>query len=811
MKQLEKFFAIALLITTMGFLLWLYRAEPTVKVDPNDNAFQYGLVARTNQIWDYANRTCPKNISFIPCQLSLLTDHWVPNWAQGYNLPYYYSHVPQIVIVASWKLINWGMNILGHSSIELFSYYHASIYLLLCAFPLSMFLAFRILGFPWLTAGIAAALSPLISTDGLYGIDQTSFLWRGWGLSSQLFALLWFPLAIAYAIRYKNADTAKRKKVTLIAAIVFLTATTAGHLGIGMMAFLALLPIVCSDWIITLVEDWGIFRGWKQKLREQFQTSVKQIFLLAIPPIIILSYWIVPAFLNNNYHNISLWDPIWKFQSFGVNQVITMLINGQLFDFGRIPIFTALVFIGLFTSLIVIPDKRSSQLFEKRSAIRDPSHNLQILKQVQDDKKIFAWIFLFFLTLFFGSSTWGSLINLIPGMKEFHQHRFIVGLHMAGLFLAPIGTTWIMEQISHLAGTITKKFIRQTYIIHALVYSCIGLFVCISLIPHIIDYASYNTTLIRQANESYAQQASDITLLTSTLSELIAAKPGRVYALRGNEGKNFRIADAAYYLTLSARGIPTTLWLPETWSMNSDTEQFFSEDNPSHYDLYTIRYVVAPPDKKPQPFWRVIQETPNWKLYEVASEQYVTTGTAPSSVYAKKTDLINLIHLWIQSDYPKQHIFPQFTSHPSKLIRSVPHFSMIDPATYQTPDGQLHNLFADVPVYQNPTNAKLPMIVRSQSSDADMVFEATVEITAPCPTCVVILKQTYHPNWHVEVNGKTVPAIDVFPSFVAVPLEQPGVYTIKFSYTSPWMKTALLFGGIVFFLIILFLGIPKKR
>jgi len=136
---------------------------------------------------------------------------------------------------------------------------------------------------------------------------------------------------------------------------------------------------------------------------------------------------------------------------------------------------------------------------------------------------------------------------------------------------------------------------------------------------------------------------------------------------------------------------------------------------------------------------------------------------------------------------------------------------MIDPATYQTPDGQLHNLFADVPVYQNPTNAKLPMIVRSQSSDADMVFEATVEITAPCPTCVVILKQTYHPNWHVEVNGKTVPAIDVFPSFVAVPLEQPGVYTIKFSYTSPWMKTALLFGGIVFFLIILFLGIPKKR
>jgi len=117
MNKLEKYIAISLLVFAVVFNLWLYRWEPSSRVDPNDNAFQFGLIDRTNSIWNYADSICkPKTASptsprfylaGIPvvCTLSLLSDHWVHNWAQGYNLPYYYPHIPQIAIVGSWRVL----------------------------------------------------------------------------------------------------------------------------------------------------------------------------------------------------------------------------------------------------------------------------------------------------------------------------------------------------------------------------------------------------------------------------------------------------------------------------------------------------------------------------------------------------------------------------------------------------------------------------------------------------------------------------------------------------------------------------------
>ena len=749
MKTIEKIIAIIFLLFSIGFNLRLYQAEPTTRLDPNDNAFQFALVERTNQIWDYANHVCkpkesnsfvmlaPRSLGEVGCHLALLSDHWVPNWAQGYNLPYYYSHIPQIIMVGSYRLLSPVIS----SSLSLFQYYHLNIYLLLSLFPLSLFIAFRILKFPWLTAGIAALFASQISTDGLYGIDQSSFLWRGWGLSSQLFALFWFPLAIASIIQWTKDSTRK----LYICSIVFLVLTTVGHLGIGMMTFLAI-PIICLTPTIIIVAE----KEEKRQIIESLIRGVKQTVFLAIPPLLILSYWIVPAFLNNNFHNISVWDPVWKFNSFGAKEAVTMFVNGTLFDFGRFPMFTILVFIGLFAT-------------------------------IQNGFPHIAFLFLSFLLLFFGRTTWGGLLNMIPGMSEFHQHRFIVGVHLAGLFLIPIGISWIITKISKFVQRIIKIEPAQTIIVLSILVS-ISLYLFV--IQQTISYASYNTTLIQGANEAYQQNKDSFDLLLETLKERQKARPGRIYALRGNEGKAFQIASTPYYMQLSTYGIPTVLWLPETWSMNSDTEQFFSEDNPSHYNLYNIKYIVAPPTKKPQPFWKLLKETKEWILYETSTDGYIGVGTAPSIVSSKKTDIINLIHLWIQSDYHKQFIFPQLSMKNTLSTSALAQFRMTDPVTYMTPDNIIHNLFAEPPIYENPPTLEknVQPIILSQSSDTDMIFKTRVEISAPCPTCVVVLKQTYHPNWTVTVNGKKTKAIIVFPFFVGVRLETPGTYDITFSY-----------------------------
>jgi len=278
--------------------------------------------------------------------------------------------------------------------------------------------------------------------------------------------------------------------------------------------------------------------------------------------------------------------------------------------------------------------------------------------------------------------------------------------------------------------------------------------------------------------------------------------------------------------------------------------------------------VVAPPDTKPQSFWTSIKETDHWKLYEIqktegrsqtteypssdirppSSSSYITIASSPSVVYSDKLSFGNVVRLWIQSNYPEKNIFPELrlSNHPSSAIRlpssvSLPHFSMLDEASYITPDAKTHSLFAEPPVYISPFGLKtkdrgqkteIPITIINQSNDTDMVFRATVKVSplsteasakedpssvislpssVSCPTCVVVLKQTYHPSWKATVNGKSVETINVFPSYVAVRLEEPGEYEVVFTYTPSRLKMLLLFGGIGSIILLWYVAVKKRK
>ncbi|OGG23961.1 hypothetical protein A3A79_02040 [Candidatus Gottesmanbacteria bacterium RIFCSPLOWO2_01_FULL_43_11b] len=696
-KFWANFVGFALLLFSIGFNLWIYRLEPTAKVDPNDNHFQFALVDRTNQIFDFAPKNCSKKLSFVICHLSFLIDHWVPNWAEGYNLPYYYSHIPQIAIVAFWRSLHIG---------SLFQFYHWVIYFLLSLFPLSLFLALRITGLSWITAGVGALIGSQISTDGFYGLDPASFLWRGYGLSSQLFAMVFLPLAIAFALRGK-----------VIPTILTLAATTAGHLGIGIIAFISV----------------GI-------------VGFRKVLWIWVGAGLLLAYWIIPAYLHNNYHNFSVWDPIWKFDSYGAKEVITRLFNGNLFDFGRFPILTILVLVGLFVN------------------------------------RNFAILFIFWVLMYFGRTTWGSLIDLVPFLKEFHQSRFIVGIHLAGLFLIPIGFQFLFQKLKNIF----------------LVIPIIILFIFM-IYPQTTRYAKHNDFLINRGNADYQKVEDDVDSLFLNLKSYLSARPGRVFAGRGGSwGRDFRVAETPYYMFLSTHGISTVLWMPETWSPSSDTEQFFSENQPKDYVLFNIRYVVAPPNQQPQSFWKLLKESPTWKLYEVETEGYISSGVRPAIVSSSKENFINLVHLWIQSDYHKQGLYPQLIfdkDYPKNY--GLPNFRMLDEVTYKVPDGSTHNLFSEVPSYMLSVDSyQLPKIL-SQESDSDMVFKAKVEVKEDCKECIVILKQTFHPSWRATIDGKPVEPITAFPFFTAVKLESAGTHEVIFSYQPSGIKIALLIVSVI--------------
>jgi hypothetical protein len=824
MKHIEKIFGVLLVLFAVGWNLWTYRWEPTASIDPNDNTFQYALVDRTNQILDYAQQSCAteklklknENLPFLEkifaplntftfciSQFTFLLDHWVPNWAQGYNLPYYYSHMPQIMIVLSWRFFDWIIGLLDYSFIGLFQWYHWVIYLLLCLFPLSLYLSLVSIGLSPFSAGIGALIASHLSTDGLYGLDPASFLWRGYGLSSQLFAMIWLPLALAYAYKYfaiSNQLSVIRiplsfLRVTdyqlpitreLLLAIFFLTATTSGHLGIGMIAFLSVGILTISPTLSTILSQ-----TWDKDTLSALLTRTKRMVMLLASVGLLLGYWILPILLYGDYHNISFWDPVWKFDSYGAKEVIIRLLNGELFDFGRLPVLTLLVFVGFLSSLSF------------RATTRNPLSKNWIPDQVRDDSIpqyfSFGILFVFWLLMYFGRTTWGGLIDLIPGMADFHLSRFIVGIHIAGLFLIPIGLEWIISRITNCGLRITK---HKHFNVFA--YLCIGLFIYLTIMPQTTKYAAHNDVLIKQANENYLKSSSDADSLILHLTSLISANPGRVFAGRGGSwGRDFQVAETPYYMHLSTHGIPTVLWLPQTWSPNSDTEQYFSEDQLKDYILYNIRYVVTPNGERvePQPFWTLIKESPSWRLYEVeidglalsGAEGYISTGIRPAIVSSDKQSFINVVRLWIQSEYHTLGLFPELTfdaSYPKPT--GLPNFRMTDAAMYKVTDGTLHSVFAEVPRYMPPDEAmKRPTIV-SQSQDADMVFRATVEVPEDCMQCLVILKQTAHPSWQATIDGKPVEPITVFPFYNAIVLTEPGKYEVVFSYLPSKTKMGLL-------------------
>src|SRR5206468_8207194 len=107
------------------------------------------------------------------------------------------------------------------------------------------------------------------------------------------------------------------------------------------------------------------------------------------------------------------------------------LFRGQLFDNGRFPIVSLLVLAGV----------------------------LVCVSRVRDDPRARALLgaFALSLLLFFGRPTLGPVLDLLPGMKDVQIHRFIMGVHLAGILLAGVGLTWLARSGYGLARRLTPQ------------------------------------------------------------------------------------------------------------------------------------------------------------------------------------------------------------------------------------------------------------------------------------------------------------------------------------------------------------------
>src|SRR3989344_4713978 len=411
---IKKFIPYILLLVLISLNFYLYRGEFKVLSDPNDNAFHYALIDDAKNVW--------KEVFSGKLSPAYLLDSWNERWAEGFSLSYYYSHLPEAVI----SLLSFIITI---STFKLFVVIRTILLILL---PISFFLGTRILGFSPGFGLIFAFFSQAIFTDGLYGLDSPSFLWRGWGLFSQLLAVAVLPIAFAYGIGFL------KDKKNLGKAILFNFLLAQSHFGIFYLLLFAY-PIFLIFY----------FNKWKE--------TVVRILIFLFLLIISLSYFIFPFFLTSQYRNFSLWDPIWKFNSWGLNQIIIWFANGDLFDFNRFPFLTIVVIGGVFWGLL------SRNKFNRYLVL----------------------VFGLYFILFLGRYILGPLVNLIPGMSEYHLHRVIVMVQFVGLLIA---CGWVYDLI--------QIIIKRKNIILIILVMSLGFYSVYLMEKPIINYVKDNDVWI---------------------------------------------------------------------------------------------------------------------------------------------------------------------------------------------------------------------------------------------------------------------------------------------------------------------------
>jgi hypothetical protein len=116
-------------------------------------------------------------------------DTWVPELELGFPQFLYYQNLPHIAVVVLHRAL--------FGSVDLVTLFNAVRYALLVGFPLTVLWSLRRMGLPVVAACAAAGAASLLSAAHRYGLEYDSYLWRGFGMYTQLWAMHLTFVAIA--------------------------------------------------------------------------------------------------------------------------------------------------------------------------------------------------------------------------------------------------------------------------------------------------------------------------------------------------------------------------------------------------------------------------------------------------------------------------------------------------------------------------------------------------------------------------------------------------------------------------------------
>jgi hypothetical protein len=619
-----------------------------------------------------------------------LFDHWLPQAETGFPVFFYYQHLPALFVV--------GLQRLSFGTLDLYTTFNLVRYALLVGFPLTVFVSMRMMRFSVAAAAIAAAASTLLSGDWRYGFEYESYIWRGFGMYTQLWAMHLSFLTVAATYRAIH-DGKRLWLATLLLGILVLT-----HL---LYAYMTLMAIV-------LMALWGLNRA-------NFIARVVRVAIIGAFAAAISEYMWLPLLTQSAFSNVTPYLQPEKYDSYGAGPILTWLFNGDLLDHGRVPVLTVLLGAGVLAAI----------LSRSRAALL----SLGLLAM---------W-----LVAYFGRPTLGVLTNLFPLHDQMLFHRFAGGVSLAAIVLIGVGGAVIWQLFKPRVSTLR-----------------LGAAVVVLLIilaPAVSERMAFysDNTQWQQRTMDALQSDPDANAIVKTLQTL---PPGRIYAgLASDYGKEMKIGDLPFDDLLPFYGMEF-FTASTSSSLNADYIWDFNIRNQGDFDLFNVRYMIAPTGMAVADFLTPIQRTARYTLYQAPTTGYAEYVAITSrQAVATQAALFSLNLAWEQThSLPGQRLFVRY-DYPATVTGFDPASTAACPGGGQT--------------------------------DYEWFQADAIHLVVECPAdSTLVIKTTYHPGWQVSVDGVLVADFMVSPSYIGISLPA-GKHTVDAVYRAHPIKAPLVVLG----------------
>jgi hypothetical protein len=597
---------------------------------------------------------------------------WFPYLGEGSPQFLHYQSLPAILTGALGLLI--GPDVA----------FRWSLYLLWSLWPVSVYLAARAFGAGRPAAAASAAMAPFLMSATGVGYEQHAYAWTGFGVWTQLWASWTLPLAWGWSWR------AIRDGRGYFRAVLLTALTVALHFETGYLALSVLLvwPLVAGRPLAARLRRAAVLLGGS---------------LLA-------SAWvIVPLVEQRRWAAVN--EPLQAtglVNGYGARAVLDWLFTGQLLDYGRLPVVTVFAALGLGLAWLAWSSSAEARALLAALAVC--------------------------LLFAFGRTTFGSLVDVIPGSADLFFRRFMMGAQLAALLLAGRGAAWLAARCVRL---LEARVPRWPAVLSPAVVLVLAVAVLAPAWLQLGAYDRQDVAAIAAQRRADSTEGADLDRLAAVIKR---DGGGRTYAgMPSNWGEVFTVGTVPVFQYLESLDVDEVGYTLRTASLMTDPEFYFDEQDPSDYRLFGIRYLILPAHNQPPvPARLAMRSGPYW-LWTINGDGYVQVGHIVGTISASRTNV---------------------------GTSSVPLLGSglaADGAYLAVRYGSGGGGNGPLPTVRSQSSAGT---VRAESTDLDDgEAAATVRMRQPG---IVVLSASYDPGWTATVNGRPQPIRMVAPALVAV-------------------------------------------